>query len=112
MYDLCDVHDALNSTYENLYLPLKPFSNVDLDGFSIVLALDLHLLEFDPLRATSYIPLPTCIQNRIAVTGCQVVIWGKNEKNDSFLDVFMTLDNKKTMKSRHNRLEFLSSCYL
>ena len=31
------------------------------------IALDLHLLEFDPLRATSYIPLHTCIQNRKAV---------------------------------------------
>ena len=32
-----------------------------------LLALDLHLPEFDPLRATSYIPHPTCIQNRKAV---------------------------------------------
>ena len=31
VYDSSDVHDALNSTYENL--PLKAFSNVDLDGF-------------------------------------------------------------------------------
>ena len=29
-----------------------------------MVALDLHLLEFDPLRATSYIPLPTCTQNK------------------------------------------------
>ena len=28
-----------------------------------LLELDLHLLDFDPLRATSYIPIPAYIQN-------------------------------------------------
>ena len=41
-----------------------------------LISLDLHLLEFDPLRATSYIPLPTCIQDRKAV----INIKNKNEK--------------------------------
>ena len=41
-----------------------------------MIELDLHLLEFDPLRATSYIPLPTYIQNRKAV----INIKNKDEK--------------------------------
>ena len=40
------------------------------------MALDLHLLEFDPLRTTSYIPLPICIQNRKAV----INVKNKDEK--------------------------------
>ena len=32
-----------------------------------LLALDLHLLEFDSFSATSYIPLPAYIQNKKAV---------------------------------------------
>ena len=36
-------------------------------GLGKLLALDFHLLEFGPLRATSYIPIPTCIQNRKTV---------------------------------------------
>ena len=62
------------------YLPLKTFSNVDL-GWILdkLIALDLHLLEFDPLRATSCIPLPTCIQNRKAVINI------KNEDEKCFL---------------------------
>ena len=38
--------------------------------------IDLHLLEFDPHRATSYISLPTCIQKRRAV----INIKNKDEK--------------------------------
>ena len=52
VYDSSDVHDALNSTYENLVSVIEDWI---LDK---LVALDLHLLEFDPLRATSYIPLP------------------------------------------------------
>ena len=33
VYDLCDVHDALNSTYENLVSAIEDFCNMDLDGF-------------------------------------------------------------------------------
>ena len=33
VYDPCDVHDALNSTYENLVSASKTFTDVDLDGF-------------------------------------------------------------------------------
>ena len=44
-----------------------------------MIALDLHLLEFDPLRATSYIPLPTCIQIRKAVSNI------KNKDKKCFL---------------------------
>ena len=68
VYDSSDVHDALNSIHENLPSAFEDFqqrgSGLVLDK---LLALGLHLLEFDPLRATLYIPLPTCIQSRKAV---------------------------------------------
>ena len=65
VYDSGDVHDALNSTYENLVYAIEDFQQCG-SGWILdkLVALDLHLPEFDPLRATSYIPLPTCIQNR------------------------------------------------
>ena len=58
MYDSSDVHDALNSTYENLVSAIEDFQQRG-SGWILdkLIALDLHLLEFDPLRATSYIPL-------------------------------------------------------
>ena len=77
VYDSCDVHVALNLTYENLVSTIEYFkqrgSGLILDK---LISLDLHLLEFDPLRATSYIPLPACIQNRKAV----INIKNKDEK--------------------------------
>ena len=77
VYGWSDIHDALNSTYENLLSAIEDFQQ---HGSRWVLdklvALDLHLLEFDPLQATLYIPLPTCIQNRRAV----INIKNKDEK--------------------------------
>ena len=68
VYDSSDVHVALNNTYENL---VSAIEDIQQRGSGWILdkltALDLHLLQFDPLRATSYIPLPTCIHNRKAV---------------------------------------------
>ena len=80
VYDSCDVHDALNSTYENLVSAIEAFQQRG-SGWILdkLIALDLHLLEFDPLRATSYIPLPTCIQNRKAAINI------KNEDEKYFL---------------------------
>ena len=77
VYDSCDVHVALNSTYENLVSAIEDFQQRG-SGWILdkLMSLDLHLLEFDPLRATSYIPLPTCIQNRKAV----INIKNKDEK--------------------------------
>ena len=77
VYDSCDVHDALNSTYENLVSAIEDFQQPG-PGWILdkLIALDLHLLELDPLRATSYIPLATCIQNRKAV----ISIKNKDEK--------------------------------
>ena len=77
VYDSCDVHDELNSTYENLVSVIEDFQQRG-SGWILdkLIALDLHLLEFDPLRATSYIPLPTCIQNRKAV----INVKNKDEK--------------------------------
>ena len=62
VYDSSDVHDALNSIHENPTSVIEDFQQRG-SGWVLdkLLALDLHLLEFDPLRATSYIPLPTCI---------------------------------------------------
>ena len=68
VYDSSNIHDALNSTYENLVSAIEDFQQRG-SGWVLdkLVALSLHPLEFDPLRATSYIPLPTCIQNRKAV---------------------------------------------
>ena len=52
-----------------LHLPLKTFSNVDLDGFWI------NCFTSSRIRST-YIPLPTCIQNKKAV----INIKNKDEK--------------------------------
>ena len=77
VYDSSDVHDALDSTYENLESAIEDFQQRGSGWiFDKLIALDLHLLEFDPLRATSYIPLPTYIQNRKAV----INIKNKDEK--------------------------------
>ena len=77
VYDSSDVHDALNSTYENLVSAIEEFQRRG-SGWILnkLIALDLHLLEFDPLRASSYIPHPTYIQNRKAV----INIKNKDEK--------------------------------
>ena len=77
VYESCDVHDALNSSYENLVSSIEDFQQRG-SGWILdkLMALDLHLPEFDPLRATSYSPLPTCIPNRKAV----VNIKNKDEK--------------------------------
>ena len=50
VYDSCDVHDALNSMYEDLVSAIEDFqqrgSGCILDK---LIAVDLHLLEFEPL---------------------------------------------------------------
>ena len=80
MYDSSDVHDALNSMSENLVSAIEDFQHLR-SGWILdkLMALDLHLLEFDPLWATSYIPLPTYIQNR------KTVINIKNKDEKGFL---------------------------
>ena len=77
VYDSSYIHDALNSIYEKFTSAIEDFQQRGL-GWVLdkLLALDLHLLEFDPLRATSYIPLPTCIHNRKSV----INIKNKDEK--------------------------------
>ena len=77
VYGSSDVLDALNSISENLASTIEDFQQHG-SGWVLdkLLALDLHLLEFDPLRSTSYIPLPTCIQNKKAV----INIKNKDEK--------------------------------
>ena len=68
VYDSSDIHGALNSIYKNLVSAIENFQQHGSGWiWDKLRALDLHLLEFDPHRATSYIPLPTCIQNRKAV---------------------------------------------
>ena len=77
VYDSSDIHDTLNSTYENLVSAIEDFQQRG-SGWILdkLVVWYLHLLEFDPLRATSYIPLPTCIQDRKAV----INIRNKDEK--------------------------------
>ena len=60
VYNSSEIDNALNSTYENLVSAIEDFQQRG-SGWVLnkLLALDLHILEFNPLRATSYIPLPT-----------------------------------------------------
>ena len=50
VYDSSDVHDTLNSIYENRASTIEDFQQRR-SGWVLdkLLALDLHLLEFDPL---------------------------------------------------------------
>ena len=59
LYNSNDVHVALNSIYGNLVPAIEDFQQCG-SGWILdkLLGLDLHLLKFNPLRATSYIPLP------------------------------------------------------
>ena len=56
VYDSSDVHDVLNSAYENLVSAIEDFQQRG-SGWILdkLVALDLHRLEFDPPRATSHI---------------------------------------------------------
>ena len=64
VFESSDVGEILHRTYQNL---VKTIEDFQLTGSGWVLdklvKLDLHILEFDPLRATSYIPLPKELQN-------------------------------------------------
>ena len=77
VYVSCDIHDALNSTYKNLVSAIEDFQHRG-SGWILdkLVALDSHLLEYYPLRATLNIPLPTYIQNRKAL----INIKNKDEK--------------------------------
>ena len=60
VYHTSDVHVALHcSIYRNPASAVEDFEQRE-SGWILdkLLALNLHLLKFDPLRATSYIPLP------------------------------------------------------
>ena len=77
VYDSSDIHDALDSIHENLTSAIEDFQQRGSRWvLEKLLALDFHLLEFHPLKATSCIPLRTCIQNRKAI----IIIKNKNEK--------------------------------
>ena len=77
VYNSCDIRNALKSTYGNLVSGIEDFQQHE-SGWILnkLLILDLHLLKFNPLRATSYIPLPQGVQNTKAVTDIQ----NKDEK--------------------------------
>ena len=67
----------VNNTYENLLSAIEDFQQHGCGWLlNKLLALHLHLLEFDPFRATSYIPLHREVQNRKAVINIQ----NKDEK--------------------------------
>ena len=67
-YYSSEVQHALNSTYGNLVSAIEDFQQRG-SGWVLnkLLTLDLHLVEFNPLGATSYIPLPQGVHNRKSV---------------------------------------------
>ena len=60
IYESSEVDEILNNTNENLVSSIEDFQHRG-SGWVLdrLLKLDLHILEFNPLRATSYIPLPS-----------------------------------------------------
>ena len=72
-----DIDDLLNHTYENLVSSIENFQQRG-SGWVLdkLLKLDLHILEFNPLNATSYIPLPDELQRKKTIINIQ----NKNEK--------------------------------
>ena len=77
VYMSSEIDNAFNSTYENLASAIKDFQQCG-SGWVLnkLFSLDLHLLEFSRLRATSYIPLPQEVRNRKVVINIQ----SKDEK--------------------------------
>ena len=62
------IDELLNETYENLVSAIENYQNRQ-SGWVLdrLLKLDLHVLEYSPLHATSYIPLPQDVYNKKAV---------------------------------------------
>ena len=58
IYESSDINEILHATYDKL---TESIESMGLSGYGWVLErlikLDLHILEFNPLQATSYIPL-------------------------------------------------------
>ena len=67
-----EIDNTLNNTYENLLSAIEGFQQRASEWvLDKLLALDLYILEFKPLRATSYLPLPQEVRNRKAVINIQ-----------------------------------------
>ncbi len=77
IYESSEVEEILANTYEDLISEIENFQHRG-SGWVLdrLLKLDLHVLEFNPLRATSYIPLPKEVQDKKAV----INIKNKDEK--------------------------------
>ena len=77
VYNSSEIRNALRSICGNFVSAIEFFQQRG-SGWSLnkLLALDIHILEFNLLRATSYIPLPQGVHNRKAVINIQ----NKDEK--------------------------------
>ena len=78
VYDSSDVHDALNSTYENLVSAIEDFQQRG-SGWILdkLVALDLHLLEFDLLHTFHFLhAYRTRKQQSILKTRMKSVFYG------------------------------------
>ena len=77
IYESTEVDGILTQTYEKLFSSIEEFQHRG-SGWVLdkLLRIDIHILEFNPLRATSYIPLPTQLARKKAV----INIKNKDEK--------------------------------
>ena len=75
-----NIDDILNHAYENLVSSIENFQQRG-SGWVLdkLLKLDLHILEFNPLDATSYIQLPDELQRKKAIINI------KNKDDKCFL---------------------------
>ena len=75
-----DIEEALNDVFQNI---LKKIDEYEQRGSGWVLhqllKLDLHAYEYDPLRASTYIPLPKELQDKHALVNIQ------NKDNTCFI---------------------------
>ena len=72
IFSSSNLDETLNNTYCNLIKRMEDFQHRG-SGWVLdkLIKLDLHMLEFNPLRATSYIPLPEELRRKQAVINIQ-----------------------------------------
>ena len=77
VFEYSNIYEILNNSYNNLLLMIEDFQQHG-SGWVLdeLLKLDLHILEFNLLRATSYIPHPGELRRKKAI----INIKNKDEK--------------------------------
>ena len=77
LYKSSNINEVLDKTYESLIAAIENYVNRG-SGWVLdrLVKLDLHILEFNPLRGTSYIPLPKDLQHNRGI----INIKNKDEK--------------------------------